>query len=143
MLLHLTANHFFRIQMGLGEGTNNYAELIIFGHLLHFAFEKGCRHIQIFGDSKLIINWFNQQSVCHVHTLRNILDEALLLKSQFDTIICHHIYREHNQISDILSKEATLQPRGHWMIQEQIEHEYYQYLHRPYDDQQHAGAARP
>jgi len=92
--------------MGLGDRTNNFAKLIMLRHFLYFALENGCHHIQIFGDSKLIINWFNQQSSCHMHTLRNILDETLLLKSQFDYISCHHIYRERNQVSNRLSMEA-------------------------------------
>ena len=103
--------------MGLDNGTNKFAELITLRHLLQFYLEKECRHVQIFGDSKIVINWFNNTSICHAHTLMNILDDALLLKSHFDSINCHHIYRERNQIFDQLSKEAVIQPRGLWLIQ--------------------------
>jgi len=47
-----------------------------------------------------------------MHTLRNLLEEVLSLKSQFDFVICHHIYREINQVSDNLSKEAAQQVFG-------------------------------
>jgi len=95
------------MKMGLSRGTNNYAELNILRLLLLFSLEKVCRKLEIFGDSKIIINWFNQLSNFHVHTLRNLLEEDLTLKSQFDLVIYHHIYRERNQVSDGLSKEAA------------------------------------
>lgn len=74
--------------MGLWIGTNNFDELISLIHLLHFSLAHDCIHIQIFRDSKIIINWFNNTYACHVHSLRNILDEIMLLKSQFDYISC-------------------------------------------------------
>ena len=78
-----------------------------------FELEKQCRRLRIFGDSKLVINWFNLQAHSHVHTLRSLLEEIfVILKAQFDFISCHHIYRERNQISDSLSKEEAQQPRG-------------------------------
>ena len=46
------------------------------------------------------------------------MDDIISLKAQFDSIVCHHIYRERNHISDSLSKEAAQHPRGQWMIQE-------------------------
>ena len=110
ILLHKTENHLFRIHMGLGMGTNNYAELISLRHLLHFSLAHACNHIQIFGDSKIIINWFKNTSACHMHSLRNILDEIMILKAQFIYISCQRIYRERNMVADQLSKEATYIP---------------------------------
>ena len=80
ILLHLSDNHYYHVQMGLGVGNNNFAELISLRHLLHFALAHECRHLQIFGDSKIIINWFNNTFSCHVHSLRNIFDDAMHLK---------------------------------------------------------------
>ena len=107
---------FFCIRMGLGVGTNNYAELISLRHLLYFALNQNCRHLQIFGDSKIVINWFNCTSACYVHSLKNILDDALFLKSQFDQITCIHIYKKHNKTVDQRSKQTAHQPRGEWLI---------------------------
>lgn len=59
ILLHLFEFHHFKIQIGLEVGTNNFAELISLRHLLHFALAHSCNHLHIFGDSKIIINWFN------------------------------------------------------------------------------------
>lgn len=121
--------------MGLREGTNNYAELITLRHLLHFYLSHECNNLQIFGDSKIMINWFNNITICHAHTLRNILDEVNIFKAHFNSIICHHIFKKHNNNADRISKEAMLLPRGQWMIQEQRGTPHYQYYHRPYIDQ--------
>ncbi len=112
--------------MGLGEGTNNFAELMTLRHLMHFALNHDCRDIQIFGDSNIIINWINKNSRCDAHTLLNILDEVMHLKSLFNTILVRHIYREHNHSADELSKEAMHLPRGQWIIQEQRDTTQYQ-----------------
>jgi len=49
-ILYLFESHHFQIQMGLGRGTNNFAELITAKYLIQFALEKHCRNLQIFGD---------------------------------------------------------------------------------------------
>eukprot|EP00253_Pinus_taeda_P028743 PITA_28743 len=55
-LLYLREGHCYHIQVKLGRGTNNFAELSITKHLIHFALEKHCSHLQLFGDSKLVCN---------------------------------------------------------------------------------------
>lgn len=91
--------------MSLGRGTNNYVELCITKHLIHFALEKHCRHLQLFGDSKIVCNWLNRASHCNAYSLKHILDEAHRLLSTFDSFTCHHIYREHNSGEDYLSSD--------------------------------------
>eukprot|EP00253_Pinus_taeda_P034418 PITA_34418 len=132
-------------QQGCGGGflLYNFAEIISLRHLLHFALGHNCLHIHIFGDSKIIIDWFNNTKECHTHTLRNILEEINILKAQFIDISCQHIYREHNSNTDKLSKEATSLPRGEWLIQEQRGADYYQYYHRPYNDAHYHRAVSP
>lgn len=93
--------------MGLGWGTNNYANLNSLRHLLLFSLEKHYTSIQIFGDSQLIINWINGSYHCYVHTLRDLLDETIGLKSKFESFVCCHIYRERNEVPDFLSKEVA------------------------------------
>jgi len=60
--------------MGLGTSSNNFVELITLRHLMHFSLGHNCMNIHIFGDSKIIIDWFNNIIVYHTHTLSNILD---------------------------------------------------------------------
>jgi len=135
--------HYYKAKLGLGAGSNNYAELMTLRHLLHFALSHNCLNLNIYGDSKIVIDWFNNNAACHTHTLSCIMDEINLLKAQFTDISCYHIYREHNSSADQLSKEATILPRGEWMINEQRGNNAYQYYHRPYIDAQYHGAASP
>ena len=75
-VLHLSQQHFFHFQMGLGEGTNNFAELLSLKLLLQFALEKGCKHLQIFGDSLIIINWVNKVQQCRTLALITLFEEV-------------------------------------------------------------------
>ena len=59
VVLFFAESHFFVISMGLGGGTNNFAELMSLKLLLIFALEKGCNDLNILGDSMNVINWIN------------------------------------------------------------------------------------
>jgi len=120
IILHISESHYCHISLGLGNGTNNFAELMTLRHMLHFATSKNYRQLHIFGDSKMVINWFNCTTTCHAYSLRTILDDVLFLKSQFDLVSCTHVYRERNAAADRLSKETTNHPRGEWLIKEHI-----------------------
>ena len=58
--LYLNQSHFFQISLGLGTGTNNYAELMTLKLLLCFANERNYRELQVYGDSMVVINWINK-----------------------------------------------------------------------------------
>ena len=100
-------SHFFHFLVGLGRGSNNYAELMTLRLLLLFALEQGCLSFQVFGDSMLVIEWAKETVKCHVMILLPILEEVLRLKQQFIHISFTHVYRERNGVADQLSKEAT------------------------------------
>ena len=143
ILLHLTESHFFHLRMGLGPGTNNHAELITLRHLLYFALYKNCRQIQIFGDSKIVIDWANNKSICHAYSLKHILEEIVFLKTHFDQITVSHIYRERNATADRLSKEAADRPLGDWLIEEYKPEGMHSFYHRPYIDGLQQGEILP
>jgi len=42
ILIHITINYYYKIQMGLRDGTNNFSELVSLCHLLYFSLGKGC-----------------------------------------------------------------------------------------------------
>jgi ribonuclease HI len=46
-LLMLSDTHFFTLKIGLGPGTNNFAELMAIKFLITFSIEKGVTSIQI------------------------------------------------------------------------------------------------
>ena len=58
--LYINQNHYFKISMGLGVETNNYAELLNLKLLLCYAIERNCKKLQVFGDSMVVINWLNE-----------------------------------------------------------------------------------
>lgn len=120
--------------MGLGRGTNNFAELITAKYTIQFALEKQCKILQLFGDSKTVCNWINKNSNCNAYSLIHIMEEVHRLINFFDTFICHHIYREWNTVVDLLSKEAAHRPIGTWRILEQKDGTFHQYYHRPFID---------
>jgi len=120
--------------MHLGRGTNNVAELSMAKHLIHFALEKRCTKLQLFGDSKLVFNWLNRTSRCSTFSLRHILDEAHKLSATFDKFVCQHIYREHNSGADHLSKDAAQKQEEDWLIQEEVDETFHQYYHSLFVD---------
>jgi hypothetical protein len=75
--------------------------------LLLFSIEKGCKALQVFGDSLAIINRANGIHRCQISRLIPLLEDVLRIKSFFDNISFSHIYSERNQMVDKISKEAT------------------------------------
>ena len=55
-MLFLSDVHFFSFKVGLGLGTNNFAELCAPKLLLFLARRNSLDKIQIFSDSQLVIN---------------------------------------------------------------------------------------
>lgn len=104
-MLHLLDTNFFHLKSGLGEVNNNYVEIMALKILLLAAIEKHCKTLYIFGDSMLIISWTKGVRRCHNMTLLSLLDKVLLLKQHFYYFSVNHVYREHNQDSNGLSKE--------------------------------------
>jgi len=92
----------------IGTNTNNVAEYQALLNGLLLAQEKGIKHLQVYGDSKLVIeqvtgNWkVKSPRLIIIH--REIC--ALLLEKPFETITFQHIYRKNNKRADELANEA-------------------------------------
>jgi len=129
--------------MGLGRGNNNYVELLTAKYLIHFALNKQCMNLQLFGASKLVCNWINKKCYCNEYSLRHILDETHRLILTFDSFVFHHIYREHNSTVDHLSKEAVHKDDGTWLIYEKKDGVTYQHYHRSFIDPEAELKAHP
>lgn len=67
--------HFFKIKMGLGQSTNNFAKLMTLKIMLQIEGEKGVRSIPLFEDSMNVINWSWKAQICHNIFLLPILEE--------------------------------------------------------------------
>jgi ribonuclease HI len=56
-ILYLSSNHNISFKVGIGQETNNFCELMALKLVLKLAQEFGVTQLQIFGDSKLVIQW--------------------------------------------------------------------------------------
>ena len=100
-ILHVSDNHFFELIVGLGEGSNNFAEIMSLKILLVFAAEKGCRAINFMGDSMNVINWIKGIQQCRILILDNVLRSTREILNTFENFSCQHIYRENNIEADV------------------------------------------
>ena len=133
-LLFLSASHSFELIIGLGEGTNNFVELMSLKLLLIFAAEKGCRNINAFGDSMNVINWTRGIQPCRNLRLVNLLSSIRGVLHGFDSFSCRHVYRENNQKANQASKEGLQMAMGTWKVKDFKECLTQEYYHRPFID---------
>lgn len=54
-MLHLSNSHSLKFTAELGNGTNNFSELMALKLVLALGLEHGVSHLQVFGDSLLVI----------------------------------------------------------------------------------------
>ena len=133
-ILFLSASHFFVMSMGLGGGTNNFAELMSLKLLLVFALETGCTVLNFFGDSLNVINWINHTQACRDLRLAHIISSIQQILLRFDSFSCRHVYREINQEADLASKEGLGMEMGTWLVKEYIAGIVQIFFHRPFID---------
>lgn len=84
--------------------TNNYAEYTALLLTLKRAVELGIKNVEVFMDSKLIVEQMNGNYKVKNANLKIKFDEIKLLK--FDNITYNFIYRKFNKIADKLANKA-------------------------------------
>lgn len=109
IVLYIHHNHHFNIQVGIGVGDGLKPELLALRCLLWFSLRRGFSTLNIFGDSQVVVNWFNGRHKIKALILEPWMEEVMRLRASFDSIYCQHIYREANSAADHLSK-LTLGP---------------------------------
>ena len=130
-LLFLIETHFYELVASLGEGSNNFAELMSLKLLLVFAAKKGCRNLNFMGDSMNVINWINGTQQCRNLKIVSILLSTKEVQNSFISFSCRHVYRENNQEADNASKEGLSMAMGQWKIREQREGTIKEFYHVP------------
>lgn len=118
LVIHVSPSHSLKASVGLGSGSNNYAELLALKLLLCWLIHRHTLTIQIFGDSQNVIRWVTGQQTCSNQFLKQILGEIQRLKSSFNSFSICHIYREKNELADKLSKDGLQLDLGSWQIEE-------------------------
>jgi len=127
-------SHFFVLSAGLGEGSNNFAELMSLKLLLIFAIEKGCKKLNVFGDSKNVINWISLTQECRNRSLATLLYSIRTVLQNLENFSCRHVYRENNMVADLASKEGLNMVLGRWKITESRDGSTQEFYHRPFID---------
>jgi ribonuclease HI len=79
---------------------------------LTLAIRLGLDQLQVFGDSKIVIEWLNCRGNLNVTSLMGWKDMIRDLIKSFSTIRFEHIFREQNVEADALSKKALQAPEG-------------------------------
>jgi len=133
-LLYLSDSHHYVLTFGLGEGTNNYAELMSLKLLLIFAVEKGCQKLNVFGDSMNVINWISMTQECRNMRLDMLISSIRRVLQNIEIFSCRHVYRENNQEADLASKAGLNLALGIWKVAETRDGNTQEYYHRPFID---------
>ena len=87
-ILFLSENHSFELMVGLGEGSNNYLELLSLKILLIFAAEKGYRTLNVCGDSMNVIKWTKGVQLCRNIRLANNLSSIKVVLYTYVSFSC-------------------------------------------------------
>ena len=119
--LYIFDNHYFSFKVGLGVGTNNFAELCALKLLLSLAQVKHINKIQIFGDSQLVINWAKGKYIIQNIILSHVLLEVNQLSNMFELVELKHIFCERNTSANDLAKSGAVVMEGYWYIKEFID----------------------
>jgi ribonuclease HI len=97
---------FIHIIYALGGGTNKRAELIALWTLLEAAKEKNLSKLQVFDDSKLVIDWARDIDNIQNPRLTSLLRDINLNFRDFEWLSFKHILRELKTKAFKISKEA-------------------------------------
>jgi len=78
--------HYISLKCAVGQGTNNQAEFYPSWILLKTTAGKGLKDLQVFGDSKMLMDWTNHQCRIENMLLVPIMNQVLELKHSFDDL---------------------------------------------------------
>ena len=104
----ISESHQLHIKMGCGISTNTCAELLALWTLLFISKEIGFPYLHVFGDSSAVINWAKDLSSLSILNLDAWCINIKKLIASFFVVDFKHVYREHNENEDTLSKEGLI-----------------------------------
>jgi ribonuclease HI len=88
----------------LWEVSNNEAKYETLLHGLRLAISLGIKQFLIYGDSLLVVQQVNKEWDCNKEMMDAYVQEVRKLENKFSGLEVHHVVREHNVGTDILSK---------------------------------------
>eukprot|EP00253_Pinus_taeda_P023946 PITA_23946 len=97
---------------GLGQKSNNQAEILGLLKACNIARDKGAKDIQVFGDSELIIKSMNMANPFRNASLNKIQDRLKRVMLDFNTCKFYHILRKSNGEADQLANKGSSLTKG-------------------------------
>ena len=119
--LFLNESHSLEFALGVGNCTNTKAELIALWALLNVTQSMGIPKLNIFGDSAVIISWVKSTTALKPPALSHWCMDTRRLISCFHHLSFSHIFCEHNQTANHLSKSALTFAPGYGIFSEFID----------------------
>ena len=119
--IFINETHRLEFSLGVGHGTNTKAELLSLWALLLSSQMMGIPLTHVYGDSQVITNWVRGSNELSPPDLIHWCQETKNLLVTFHDLSITHIYREHNQLADHLSKTVLSLPQGFGSFKEFIE----------------------
>ena len=96
----------YTISEAIGIASNNVAEYKSLIFALQYSLENNYLNLEIFLDSKLVVEQINGNFKVKSDNLKKLNSDALNLINKFDSILIKHIYREQNKRADQLANMA-------------------------------------
>jgi ribonuclease HI len=94
--------------------SNNVAEYEALVNGLRIAIELGVRHLEVRGDSQLVVDQVMKDSSCHDPKMEAYCKEVWCLEDKFHGLELNHVARRYNDAADELTKigstRATVPP---------------------------------
>ena len=107
--------------MGCGKGINTRVELLALWMVSFVALKMGLPIMELFGDSMIIVNWDAKKYDLHVLELEHWCIRVRATLETFQQFNISHIYREHNTLAGMLSKEALHVIEGLLLFEEFVD----------------------
>jgi len=116
VLLGPDENLIIKYSWGMGTNTNNLAEALALWQGLLLAQAEGIRDLNVYGDSRIIIQAINNRSRSSNLQLNQILQRIIRFLPNFTHLEFYHILRKLNSEADLAANEATLLSKGSLLI---------------------------
>jgi len=107
----------FSIHWNGGRGSNSKAEVMALAGLLYFCFFLDIRHVLIFGDSKVMVDFVHKENNISMPHLTGWLNRIRSLWDDMYESSINHISRTQNLKADSLSKKGLSSSPGLWFVQ--------------------------
>jgi ribonuclease HI len=101
---------------GLGQRTNNQAEILSLIKVCQIAKERGHRNLQAFGDSEILIKMIHSGGQFNDAGLNKNLQRLRHILQDFTSFNCYHILRDSNKEADTLANKGCLLAQGELSI---------------------------